>query len=66
MPTTESLDIDGLDMTADQIRAALHVSRDEWETEIPQIQAWFHKFGDTLPATLLTELDGLKARLGFT
>src|SRR5450631_916762 len=65
VPTTESLDIDGLDMTPDQIRAALHVSTQEWAAEIPQIQEWFDKFGDTLPATLLTELDGLKARLGL-
>ncbi|HEY8653209.1 MAG TPA: phosphoenolpyruvate carboxykinase (GTP) [Dermatophilaceae bacterium] len=64
VPTTESLDTEGLDMTPEQIMAALHVSPQEWETEVTQIQAWFHKFGDTLPATLLTELDGLKARLG--
>jgi phosphoenolpyruvate carboxykinase (GTP) len=65
VPTLESLDTDGLDMTDEQIKAALHVSTQEWETEIPQIQAWFEKFGDTLPATLLTELDGLKVRLGL-
>ena len=62
----ESLDTDGLDMTPEQIKAALHVSPAEWETEIPQIQAWFAKFGDTLPAPLLAELDGLKARLGLS
>ncbi|MDQ1482787.1 MAG: phosphoenolpyruvate carboxykinase, partial [Actinomycetota bacterium] len=56
---------DGLDMTPEQIRAALHVSTEEWASEIPQIQEWFDKFGDTLPTTLLTELDGLKARLGL-
>jgi len=43
----------------------LHVSPQEWEAEIPQIQEWFEKFGDTMPATLLTELDELKARLGL-
>jgi phosphoenolpyruvate carboxykinase (GTP) len=65
VPSMESLDTDGLDMTREQIKAALHVSPQEWETEVTQIQAWFHKFGDSLPATLLTELDGLKARLGL-
>ena len=65
VPTLEALDTDGLDMTAEQIRAALHVSTEEWAAEIPQIQEWFDKFGDTLPATLLTELDSLKARLGL-
>jgi phosphoenolpyruvate carboxykinase (GTP) len=65
VPSMESLDTDGLDMTDEQINVALHVSTQEWETEVTQIQAWFHKFGDSLPATLLTELDGLKARLGL-
>jgi len=65
VPTLESLDTDGLDMTDEQINAALHVSTQEWAAEIPQIQEWFEKFGDTLPATLLTELDGLKVRLGL-
>jgi len=65
VPTRESLDTDGLDMRPEQIQAALHVSTEEWAAEIPQIQAWFDKFGDTLPATLLTELDALKARLGL-
>jgi len=64
VPNMESLDTDGLDMTQEQIQAALHVSKQEWAAEIPQIHAWFDKFGDTLPAQLLTELDGLKARLG--
>jgi len=65
VPTLESLDTDGLDMTEEQIKAALHVSTQEWAAEIPQIQEWFDKFGDTLPPTLLTELAGLKNRLGL-
>jgi phosphoenolpyruvate carboxykinase (GTP) len=52
-------------MTPEQINAALHVSTEEWAAEIPQIQEWFDKFGDTLPSTLLTELDELKDRLGL-
>jgi phosphoenolpyruvate carboxykinase (GTP) len=65
VPTPESLDTDGLDMTPDQVKAALHVSPQEWAAEIPKIQEWFDKFGDTLPATLLTQLDELKDRLGL-
>ena len=64
VPTPESLDTGGLDMTPEQIKAALHVSTKEWAAEIPQIQQWFDRFGDTLPPTLLTELDALKDRLG--
>jgi phosphoenolpyruvate carboxykinase (GTP) len=64
VPTPESLDTDGLDLTADQIEQALRVDVEEWKAELPQIQEWFDKFGEQLPAVLWTELDGLKARLG--
>ena len=63
MPTTAALDTDGLDLSDDQLAAALRVDADEWRAEVPQIQEWFEKFGDHLPAVLWTELDGLKARL---
>ena len=64
VPTPDSLDTTGLDLTPDQLHAALHVDPDEWRTELPQITAWFHQFGDTLPTTLWTELDALTTRLG--
>jgi phosphoenolpyruvate carboxykinase (GTP) len=64
VPTLESLDTEGLDLTEEQLVAALAVDVEEWRAEIPQIQEWFEKFGEQLPAVLWTELDGLKARLG--
>ncbi|MET0930742.1 MAG: phosphoenolpyruvate carboxykinase (GTP) [Aeromicrobium sp.] len=65
VPPTSSIDTDGLDVTEEQLAAALSVDVDEWAKEIPQIEEWFEQFGDTLPAVLWTELDGLKARLGL-
>ncbi|MFL6157291.1 MAG: phosphoenolpyruvate carboxykinase domain-containing protein, partial [Marmoricola sp.] len=65
VPAPGSFDIDGLDMTDEQLTEALTVDVEEWKAEIPQIQEWFEKFGDDLPAVLWTELDGLKARLGL-
>jgi phosphoenolpyruvate carboxykinase (GTP) len=64
VPTPTALDTDGLGLTDAQLTACLAVDPDEWLAEIPQIQEWFDKFGSTLPTTLWTELDGLKARLG--
>jgi phosphoenolpyruvate carboxykinase (GTP) len=64
VPAPGALDIDGLDMSEDDLAAALAVDVEEWKAEIPQITEWFEKFGDHLPAVLWTELDGLKARLG--
>ncbi len=64
VPTPESLDTSGLDMTAEEVEACLRVDAEEWKDEIPQIQEWFDKFGDSLPTVLWTELDGLRTRLG--
>ena len=65
VPTPESLDTDGLDMDPVELQKALEVHASEWQAEIPQIQTWFEKFGDTLPTMLWSELDSLKARLGM-
>jgi phosphoenolpyruvate carboxykinase (GTP) len=65
VPTPEALDTEGLDMTAEELAAALEVNAEDWKHEIPQISEWFGKFEDKLPAVLWTELDGLRARLGM-
>ncbi len=64
VPTADALDLDGLDVSREDIAAALEVKPEEWRREIPQITEWFEQFGDKLPTVLWTELDGLKARLG--
>src|SRR5215211_7215165 len=63
VPTPESLDVSGLDMTAGQVEQALAVKPEEWREEIPQITEWFEKFGDKLPSTMWDELEILKSRL---
>ncbi|WP_353649845.1 phosphoenolpyruvate carboxykinase (GTP) [Nakamurella sp. A5-74] len=65
IPTPESLDLDGLGMSPEQITAALAVSREEWRAEVPLIQEWFAKLGDTVPSALHEELAGLQQRLGM-
>ncbi|PZF80452.1 phosphoenolpyruvate carboxykinase (GTP) [Jiangella anatolica] len=65
VPTPESLDTSGLDLTAEQLAKCLEVDPAEWRAEVPGIAEWFDKFGDHLPTLLWAELDGLKARLGL-
>jgi phosphoenolpyruvate carboxykinase (GTP) len=65
VPTAESLDVDGLDLTNDQLELCLRVDPEEWRAEVPAITEWFEKFGDKLPTLLWAELDGLRARLGM-
>jgi phosphoenolpyruvate carboxykinase (GTP) len=66
VPGEGSLDVDGLDLTADQVTAALQVDRQEWAAEIPLIEEWFAKIGDSVPTSLRDELDSLKLRLGLS
>jgi phosphoenolpyruvate carboxykinase (GTP) len=66
VPTPESLDIEGLDLSAEDLDAVLKVDGDEWRAEIPAVTEWFTKFGDKLPGVLWAELDALRARLGMT
>jgi phosphoenolpyruvate carboxykinase (GTP) len=65
VPTPQALDTTGLDISPEDLAAALRVDVDEWRAEIPEITEWFSKFGDRLPAVLWAELDSLKARLGM-
>jgi len=63
VPTVESLNVDGLDLTGEQLRQALDVDHDEWAAELPLIEDWFATIGDKVPSTLRNELDTLKAHL---
>lgn len=64
VPTGESIDLTGLDMTPAEVEAAVAVDKDEWDTELASIEEWYAKFGEALPVSLRGELDGLKERLG--
>ncbi|MER7072622.1 phosphoenolpyruvate carboxykinase (GTP) [Terrabacter sp. NPDC000476] len=64
VPTEGAIDIDGLDMTPEQVAKAIRVDAADWAKELPLIQEWFDKFGEQLPAELWAEFDTLKARVG--
>jgi phosphoenolpyruvate carboxykinase (GTP) len=66
VPTADALDTEGLAMSREELERVLDVDVEEWRAEIPQIEEWFAKFGESLPAQLRVELDGLKARLGIS
>ena len=66
VPTAGSLDIEGLDMTLEQVEAALAYHPEEWKAEVPLIEEWFAKIGDSVPSSLRDELDSLKLRLGLS
>ena len=64
VPTPDTLDLEGLDISAEDLRAALAVDPAEWKNELPLIDEWFAKIGDKVPSALRDELDQLRQRLG--
>ncbi|MHA7268669.1 phosphoenolpyruvate carboxykinase (GTP) [Arthrobacter sp. HLT1-20] len=62
VPAFGSMDVEGLDLTNEQLRAALAVDPHEWEAEIESMDNWFHQFGDSLPQELRLEQLRLKDR----
>ena len=63
VPRPSDLDLDGLDVPADDVAAALTVDPDEWRRELPTLQASFDDLGERLPAELREELANLERRL---
>ncbi|MGO4454659.1 phosphoenolpyruvate carboxykinase (GTP) [Arthrobacter sp. RAF14] len=63
VPTAGSLDTEGLNVSAEELEAALAFRPEEWEVEAASIEEWYGNFGEALPEDLRAELDGLKSRL---
>ena len=63
LPTIDALDMDGIDMSTDQITQLLKVDVDGWLNEIPLISEYFDQYGDRVPAEFHEELAQLKHRL---
>ena len=64
LPTTDAINTDGLDVSAEDMATLLAVDTDEWRAEVPSIREHFATFGDKLPAALAAEVDELEAKLG--
>jgi len=63
LPTPDSLDIKGLDISKDDLRELLRVDREGWKNELPDIDKHFARLGERLPEELRAELDSLSRRL---
>ncbi|MEX1012228.1 MAG: phosphoenolpyruvate carboxykinase (GTP) [Waddliaceae bacterium] len=63
LPTKEALDLNGLEISAEDLNALLHVDPTEWKDELQELSAYFEKFGDKLPSGIKQELSELEKRL---
>ncbi|MEO8926247.1 MAG: phosphoenolpyruvate carboxykinase (GTP) [Caulobacteraceae bacterium] len=63
VPATGTLDVEGLDLTDDQLDLLLTVDPEVWREEAALIGPAYEKFGDRLPAGLWREYEALLDRL---
>jgi phosphoenolpyruvate carboxykinase (GTP) len=64
VPTSDELDLDGLDTPVADLDEVLSVDLEAWKAEVPLIKEWFAKVGPKLPTSVRDELESLKLRLG--
>ncbi len=64
VPAPGAIDIEGIDVTKEDMEELLRVDRDEWRAEIPLIREHYAQFGDRLPPSLTRTLEALERRLG--
>ena len=64
-PAEGALDVDGLDVTPEQLQKALAIKPEEWAEELKSIEEWYTELGDHVPTELRGEVDKLRQRLGL-
>jgi len=63
LPAPDALDLSGLNLPAENVKALLAVDIAGWKKEVADVSANYAKFGDHLPKALKAQLDGLRQRL---
>jgi phosphoenolpyruvate carboxykinase (GTP) len=64
VPAEGGLELEGLDISAEEVAELLRVEPEDWKAQLPQFHEHFAKFGDALPPALREQLVGLEKRLG--
>jgi phosphoenolpyruvate carboxykinase (GTP) len=64
VPTTNAIDLDGLNVTAEDMEQLLRVDHDEWRRELPHIRDHYAQFNERLPKELHDMALDLEERLG--
>jgi phosphoenolpyruvate carboxykinase (GTP) len=64
LPTPDAIDLSGLNLPADNIKALTSVDTAGWRKEIDDVAANYVRFDGVFPAPLSRQLDELRKRLG--
>ncbi len=65
VPTADGIDVTGLDITAEAMKALNAIDVDEWMEELAGHRTFFEQFGDRLPPEMLEECRALEERLSW-
>lgn len=63
LPTSEALDIEGLNISSADLQTLLRVDLVDWKKEVEDANSYFDQFGDKLPAAMKHQLGELSRRL---
>lgn len=63
LPTPESIDTSGLNVSDEDIQSLLNVDVQDWKAEIDEMRNYLKVFGDRLPKGISEELNALQGRL---
>ncbi|MFM7409373.1 MAG: phosphoenolpyruvate carboxykinase domain-containing protein, partial [Actinomycetota bacterium] len=63
LPEAGALDLNGLDVSKDDLDELLKVDAEGWKSALPQIEGHYAQFGAKLPARLGAQLDTLASSL---
>jgi phosphoenolpyruvate carboxykinase (GTP) len=63
VPTPTAINVDGLDVTLNDMEELLTVDAAEWRDEVASIREHYVQFGDRLPDELIKQVNDLEARL---
>jgi len=64
VPAPGALNVEGLDITPEQLQELLTVDTGALKGEIDQVEEYLAQYGDHLPAEISAQLEALKAKLG--
>jgi phosphoenolpyruvate carboxykinase (GTP) len=66
VPTPGAINFDGLGLSPGALDTLLRVDRSEWTAELPDMRAFFERFGERLPPELRRSVDVLADQLATT
>lgn len=63
MPSINAIDIQGINISEDDMKKLLNVNADEWLDEVASIREYYKTLGEKLPSELVAQLEALEERL---